>query len=299
MGCYPEVSSFFISYYSFTDSTTNIGKFDTSSIRSGSITTDESLFNDEVQNIHRRLGSKNKSKLNNSKLSSFKGLKLTNEELDRICKTTDAKQVLVRSRNILLLDEKLESARRRREKLHKLSSSNFSAINKKKYDTTIQTQQKRWIEDLKRDQYSYHLRKRNEEQVMLRKIYRGFLHKIHEWRLNQQSEVREKVNMIRDEAKSHIDSLSSLFDDRVRLLREEEWANNGNKTDVINALKRIGNELVSAHTRRQLNKLSEQQSVIVQKRQQQLLLRREAHKNLLSLLSAENWNESLRQSSDR
>jgi hypothetical protein len=232
-------------------------------------------------------------------LSSFKGLKLTNEELDRICKTTDAKQVLVRSRNILLLDEKLESARRRREKLHKLSSSNFSAINKKKYDTTIQTQQKRWIEDLKRDQYSYHLRKRNEEQVMLRKIYRGFLHKIHEWRLNQQSDVQEKVNMIRDEAKSHIDSLSSLFDDRVRLLREEEWANNGNKTDVINALKRIGNELVSAHTRRQLNKLSEQQSVIVQKRQQQLLLRREAHKNLLSLLSAENWNESLRQSSDR
>ena len=232
-------------------------------------------------------------------MKSFKGLKLTSEELDRICKTADAKQVLVRSRNILLLDEKLESARRRRQQLHRLSSSNFSAINKKKYDTTIQTQQKRWIEDLKRDQYSYHLRKRNEEQVMLRKIYRGFLHKIHEWRLNQQNEVREKVNMIRDEAKSHINSLSSLFDDRVKLLREEEWANNGNKTDVINALKRIGNELVSAHTRRQLNKLSEQQSVIVQKRQQQLLLRREAHKNLLSLLSAENWNESLRQSSDR
>jgi hypothetical protein len=40
---------------------------------------------------------------------------------------------------------------------------------------------------------AFHMRKENEEHVMLRKMYRSLLNKMHEWGSDEQNDLRQKV----------------------------------------------------------------------------------------------------------
>lgn len=50
--------------------------------------------------------------------------------------------------------------------------------------------QRRWAEDAKRDSEAFDARRQSEENVMLRKMYRGLLSKMQEWNADEQSELR-------------------------------------------------------------------------------------------------------------
>lgn len=51
--------------------------------------------------------------------------------------------------------------------------------------------QRRWIEDAKRDHDAFNVRRQSEENVVLRKMYRGLLSKMHEWNADEQNELRQ------------------------------------------------------------------------------------------------------------
>lgn len=46
------------------------------------------------------------------------------------------------------------------------------------------------MEDAKRDDEAFNVRRQSEENVVLRKMYRGLLSKMHEWNADEQSELR-------------------------------------------------------------------------------------------------------------
>jgi hypothetical protein len=46
------------------------------------------------------------------------------------------------------------------------------------------------MEDTKRDHEAFNVRRQSEENVVLRKMYRGLLSKMHEWNADEQSELR-------------------------------------------------------------------------------------------------------------
>ena len=58
----------------------------------------------------------------------------------------------------------------------------------------IRALQRRWVEDAKRDNDAFDMRKQNEENVMLRKMYRGLLSKMHEWSADEQNELRYGID---------------------------------------------------------------------------------------------------------
>lgn len=169
------------------------------------------------------------------------------------------------------------------------------AANKRKAEISRSTIQKKWIDDRLRDEDSFKMRQSSEEHVLLRKIYRGLLAKMHEWRIDEHAEVRDRVNMIRDETKNHIKSLQTLFEDRVRLLKEQDQRNRKDEKEIVNSYKLMGIDLVQAYSGRQQRIMNEHRNILMQRRQQMLLQRREAHRDLLELLSAQNWHENLRQ----
>jgi hypothetical protein len=220
---------------------------------------------------------------------------ITQEDLQRIC-DDDARQFLKSSENRYLQEKKIEAARKRRENFRRSRERECHAANKRKAEISRSTIQKKWIDDRLRDEDSFKMRQSSEEHVLLRKIYRGLLTKMHEWRIDEHTEVRDKVNMIRDEAKNHIKSLQTLFEDRVRLLREQDTRNKKNEQEIVNSYKLLGIDLIESYSGRQQRIMNEHRNILIQRRQQMLLQRREAHRNLLELLSAENWKENLRQS---
>jgi hypothetical protein len=115
----------------------------------------------------------------------------------------------------------MEAARRRRATMQKIRENNSVTANKRRADISNKALQRRWVEDTKRGNDAFHMRKENEEAVMLRKMYRGLLSKMHEWGSEEQNELRQKVTEMKNEASWHIKSLQALFEDRVALLREQ------------------------------------------------------------------------------
>lgn len=55
---------------------------------------------------------------------------------------------------------------------------------------TCRALQRRWMEDTKREHDAFNVRRQSEENVVLRKMYRGLLSKMHEWNADEQSDLR-------------------------------------------------------------------------------------------------------------
>lgn len=239
---------------------------------SGSITTHESIFED--------------------KNHAFK-FELMTDEFHRLHKI-DIKKLMHKGHFMLQQEEKLEGARKRREKLRAENGRYYSAANQKRADVSSRSMQQRWIEDRQRDEKSYKLKRSSEEHVMLRKIYKGLLHKMHEWKLDEAIEIREKVDMTKNEVMSHIKSLQAIFEDRVRILNEHSLECQNDEIREIETHKRMGSELRKAFEARYDNYINDQKNVLQQKRQKNLMKRHEARCDLLALLSVEKWHDTLR-----
>ena len=50
------------------------------------------------------------------------------------------------------------------------------------------------MEDAKRDNDAFDMRRQSEENVMLRKMYKGLLSKMHEWSADEHNELRYRTH---------------------------------------------------------------------------------------------------------
>jgi hypothetical protein len=241
---------------------------------SGSITTHESIFEDR-------------------KKDAFK-FELMADEFHRLHKI-DIKKLMHKGNFMLQQEEKLDAARRRREKIRAEKGRYYSAANQKRAEVSSRSLQQRWMDDRIRDEKSYKLKRSSEEHVMLRKIYKGLLHKMHEWKLDEAIEIRERVDMTKNEVMSHIKSLQAIFEDRVRLLNEHSLDCQNDESREIETHKKMGSELRKAFSARHDNYINEQKNALQQKRQKILMKRHEARCDLLALISVEKWHDTLRQ----
>jgi hypothetical protein len=208
----------------------------------------------------------------------------------------EAEGVLRSSEIMLAQQQRLEAARRRREGAMNNRSNHFGYRNREKEHVSNKALQARFLEESSREEDAFNLRRSNEEHVMLRKIYKGLLSKMHEWRADKHEEVRDRVNTMRDEAKTHIKALQTLFEDRVKVLRESELEARHEDHLVIKAHRRMGTDMQRSWAMKQRRTIATRKDQVSQARDHELLIRREAHKNLLALLSSEKWSDSLRQS---
>ncbi len=224
-------------------------------------------------------------------------LALSTDMVQKLCEE-DARQMLLSTEAHMFQEERLEEARRRREDGRFKEERRLNAENRRRLSVTRGMQQKRWQEDAQREQNAHSQRQASEEHAMLRQIYTGLLNKLHTWRRSERQEARERVCRMRDEAKSHVQALQTLFEDRVALLRQQNT--DTRKDDVVHerSHRRMGTDLLRSYNGRQKRTLETHHSLLIQQRQDQLLKRKEAHKNLLALLSVESWQDGLR-SSDR
>ena len=195
------------------------------------------------------------------------------------------------SRIVFQQDAKLEAARKRRMQQQKLRENNTKLANKRRSEASIRALQKRWVDDTRRGEKAHQLRQQNEEHVMLRKMYRGLLKKMHEWKADENREVKRKEDEMKAEAKWHLQSLQSVFDDRLQMLRDEVAQKD---VTVVKAQRQMGRELRKSFKDQQQTALSDLRDVVEHKRQHELTRRREAQKNLLALVSVEKWDQMLR-----
>ena len=188
-------------------------------------------------------------------------------------------------------EAKLDAARKRRVQHLKVKENRSKQANQRRSNTSIKALQTKWIDETRRGEKAHQLRQQNEEHVMLRKMYRGLLKKMHEWKADENKEVRRKDNETRDEARWHLDSLQSLYDDRLQMLRDQIARKD---LSVVKAQRQMVHELRKSFKDQQKAALMDLKEVVEHKRQHELMRRREAQKNLLALVSVEKWDQMLR-----
>jgi len=250
-----------------------------------SISTKDSTFNERPLSAPGG-GRRNPSQENNM-------LAMSADMVQKLCEE-DARQMLLSTEAQIFQDERLEEARRRREDRRFKMEKHLNAENRRKMAVTRNMQHKRWNEDAQREQSAYAQRQASEEHAMLRQIYTGLLNKLHTWRRSERQEARERVCRMRDEAKSHIQALQNLFEDRVSLLKEQNTEMRKDDRVHETSHRHMDTDLLQCYNGRQKRTLDTHRSLLTQARQEQLLKRREAHKNLLALLSVESWQDGLR-----
>jgi hypothetical protein len=206
----------------------------------------------------------------------------------------DSRQLLLQTEGEMKQREKIEAANQRKKALQSFNNMKVHRRNEAKREITTRMRHQRWMEDTVRAGDAYEKRQNSQEQVMIRKIYSGLLKKLHEWRRSERSEAKEKLLIMRDEAKEHISGLQNLFKDRFTLLAEQNQASTDDENIRTKAQTIQADDLMKSFHDRQKVILNTHRSKLAQRRSQQLLQRKESHKNLLALLSVESWPETLR-----
>lgn len=212
----------------------------------------------------------------------------------------EMKNSIAKAQTYLKLEKKLEIARRRRENMNYLKESRFRAMNLKHQEIVKGISQKKWLEDSNREKKSFYLQKSNEEQVTLRKAYRGLLNEIIKWRIEEQHELKQKTQLIKEQNNYQIQSIEHLFQERLKTLAKYETKgiavtstinnNDNNKYEVVSMTDSVLKSLTTKYD----DLMKREVSHIEQNKARELLKRRESHKNLLALLSLEDWESMLR-----
>ena len=99
---------------------------------------------------------------------------------------------------------------------------------------------------------------------------------------------------MRGEARGRIEALQNLFEDRLKLLAEQNTANRRDEELHRRAHRRMDTDLLRSYNGRQKRITEIHKSALSQKRQHTLLSKHESHKNLLALLGVEDWTTTLR-----
>lgn len=220
--------------------------------------------------------------------------KFSPEKVRKMCEK-DARQLLLTTEAQIKQNERAEAARLRRDNTIQAREVRCGNANRKREEVTKRMQQIRWLEECHRAADAYKLRQDNEEHTMLRQIYRGLLQKLFAWRRAERQEAKENVKRMGDDAMNYIKSLQVLFEDRVKILREKTTSQKNDSGIHERAQRRLGTELKRAYASDNQKVLETQNDILSQRRYAQLLKEREGHRHLLSLLSMEKWQDTLRE----
>ena len=251
-----------------------------------SISTHESTFAVGNQNAGLGAGLQNSNAMEAA-------LSFSPAKVRKLCEK-DARQLLLTTETQIKQNERTEAARFRRNNLLLARESRCETSNKRRDEVTKRVQQQRWLEDSDREANSYKLRQNHEEQTMLRQIYKGLLQKLHAWRRAERQEAKDNVTRMRDDAKKYIQSLQVLFEDRLKIIREQTSQRRTDLDIFEHAQRSHGSKMRRSFDGENQSKLLGQRDLLIQKRQAQLLKEREGHRHMLSLLATEKWQETLR-----
>lgn len=217
----------------------------------------------------------------------------SDSEVRKLCEQ-DARQLLLTTEIQIKQAERAEAARLRRATIMHAREIRCEMENRKCEERTKRMMQQRWMDECERAATSYKERQGSEQQTMLRQVYRGLLKKLFAWRRAEKSEAQDNVSKMRDDAKKNILSLQALFEDRVKLLQEQTSTRRQNTIIYERAQRQQGSRYKRMYEGDHLRELGTQKNQLAQKRQAQLLKEFEGHRHLLSLLSVEKWESSLR-----
>jgi len=133
----------------------------------------------------------------------------------------DSNKGVVHINNLQKLTSKLESAQRRREESRRIQALKSAEKQQKHEDVAQRVKLTRMEEQLAREAESFRQKLNNQDFVLLRTAYKDLLKQLHCWKIDEHREVRDRVGTMKENAKSHIQSLENLFEDRLAELREQ------------------------------------------------------------------------------
>eukprot|EP01041_Mallomonas_annulata_P007572 gene7572-15525_t len=234
-------------------------------------------------------------------------LRMTAEDIGDLLRM-DSREALLRVQRTIVLDEKQEAARSRRQRLLDMVSNRCGERNRHSEGVALQTSQRRWLEALECEERSFILARSQTDTAMLQKIYKGYLRKLREWRTDEHHEVgvnaclhnsppvAGKVRHLRASYHQHIQNLTRLFEDRVRTLKESDRRARCSTVggDVLRDSWTTKKELEESFRTGRTRMLELSLEEVRQERERQMYQRKEAHRCLLQLLAADDWTESLR-----
>ena len=203
-------------------------------------------------------------------------------------------EFISRTEKLMEIQDRMEKASKRRTKLHRARQKLSALSNQRRADSSKRALQARKKEDLGKQQRSYLLQKSSEEQSMLRKVYSNLLERMHVWKSEDLRETRERIRELDAESLIQRQSLDSLFQDRINMLKEQEMELSASSDTIIRSHRKMLNDLLGAQRQQHEKTMQERQDLLAHRRQRLAHRRREAHKDLLAALAAESWSDSLR-----
>jgi len=145
------------------------------------------------------------------------------------------------------------------------------------------------LQDLNLNKRSFELKKMNDDVVQLRSVYGALYKEEIKLRADEEKLVRKQQEYARENVANHIENMERLFRERLEMLREQD-VRDGDKTSNIEVLEKIVRGVDIKHK----ELLEKRVDLAAQERQRSLLWRRESYADLMSLLKAEKWSDSLR-----
>lgn len=209
----------------------------------------------------------------------------------------DLRRSLAKMEKLMQIETKLEAARVRRSNTLHMKESTVRAANQRHGEVSREALQRKWVEEEERARQAFLLKQSSDDQVALRKVYRGLLQRIARWRWEEQREEKEKQTLVAGQAAQTLQSLQILFDERMRVLADhsrqlrevQHTASSGVKGE-----REMAEALARSVAARNLHLLSRERARLQQERQRELLRRKEAHDHLLALLPIADWQSMLR-----
>jgi hypothetical protein len=192
------------------------------------------------------------------------------------------------------LERKQVSAEKRRSRIRKVRQTMFTASNQRKAAVSQSTLQARKTEELRKLEKSYLLRKSTDEHVMLRNVYKGLLKKMHVWKAEDLRDSKEKLKQLQSDAEAHRKSIDNLFQDRMKILKEQELELTTRNDTVVKSQRKMLQDLLVSQKQQQDKMMQEKLNELDHRRVRWTHFRKEAHEDLIAVLSVEKWSESLR-----
>ena len=121
-------------------------------------------------------------------------------------------------------EEKLESARKRRENIRNMRTKRVMNSSRKHSEISTRVRQSKFVDDIDRQEQAQYMRQSNQNHVMMRKIYLGLMDQIHDLKKEERAHViysiyilqlklylifwiiqaLDRMNIIRNDAKLHL-----------------------------------------------------------------------------------------------
>lgn len=210
----------------------------------------------------------------------------------------DLRRSLAQMEKLMQIETKLEAARVRRSNNMHMKEANLRAANQRHGEVSRGALQRKWVEEEERARQAFLMKQTNDDQVALRKVYRGLLQRIARWRLEEQREEKEKKALVSRQAAQTLQSLQTLFEERARVLadhsRQLREAQHAAALSGVKSEREMAEALARSVASRNLHLLSRERARLQQERQRELQRRKEAHGHLLALLPIADWKDMLR-----